>query len=167
MCASSLKIRVMALLLWQMDEKVWCCVGYSPKPIATVSFLISARRLQSVILALRFLLLRLATVSCASLFLLLLAVYMCSFKQDWSHACGSYRCVQIEFSGTIWAVNWLASEGLLLTNRYAKHAAASVSARNHQTSWTFVPAVHHLFDSRGKGTRAECLHATVQSAFIP
>jgi hypothetical protein len=56
---------------------------------------------------------------------------------------------------------------MLLRNRYAKHAAASVSARNHQTSWTFVPAVHRLFDSRGEGIRAECLHATVQSAFIP
>jgi len=41
-----------------------------------------------------------------------------------------------------------------------------VSARNHQTSWTFVPAVHRLFDSRGEGKVAESLHAAVQSAFI-
>jgi hypothetical protein len=40
--------------------------------------------------------------------LLLLAVYVCSFQQDWSHTCGSYRCVEIEFIGTVWAVNWLA-----------------------------------------------------------
>jgi hypothetical protein len=107
------------------------------------------------------LLLRLTTVSCASLFLVLLAVYVCSFKQDWSHTCGSYRCVEIEFCGTILAVNWLVSEGMLLRNRCAKHAVTPVFARNHQTSWTFVPAVHRLFDSRGEGKGAECLHAAV------
>ena len=114
----------------------------------------------------RSLLLRSTTVPCASLFLLLVAVYVCSFKEDWSHTCGSYRFVEIELSWTIWVVNGLASEGLLLRNRYAEHAVTSVSAPNHQTSWTFVPALLRFFDSRGEGIRAECLHAAVQSAFI-
>lgn len=69
----------------------------------------------------------------------------------------------IEFGGTMWAANWLASEGML--PRCAEQGITSVSARI-ATSVDVCPCSTPLVRFSRREIRAEFFHAALCSAFI-